>query len=226
VREKLLKTCKRLNKFTLEELSTISETDYSVLKPVLEEFISQKQLAFRDDAYFYLKECRAEKPLLKLPLSFQYHSEEMIELIMKCFCADISSPKASMLTGLGLSCITHFYKFFRKFLYKQQREELVKIYERNPQSSYTRKFFEISMSFYAYDNQIYVVPKPLVKRKNCQATEREDYQEFKRVCSFVMRGRENHKFQTNMEYRIAELIWRRNKPFEQLLTELKTLLNA
>ncbi|MDR1168514.1 MAG: hypothetical protein LBK53_06480 [Heliobacteriaceae bacterium] len=224
--EQLLRTCKRLNRFTLEELEIITETDKSLLKPVLEEFISQRQLVLRDGIYFYCNKKSTEKALLKLPLSFQYHSPKVIEIIIRSFCADIPSTKTALLTDLGLSCITKFYKFFRKLLYEKQQEELLISYRNNPQKPSTRVFFDVPFSFYTYNKKIFVTIKPFPKKKNPHSVTEEDYSEFKRVYSFVTRGRESHKFQVNMEHRIAELIWRRNKPFEQLFTELKALLNT
>ncbi|MDR1169043.1 MAG: hypothetical protein LBK53_09195 [Heliobacteriaceae bacterium] len=222
--EKLLRTCKRLNRFTLEELEVITETDKSLLKPVLEELISQRQLVLRDGIYFYCNEKSTQRALLKLPLLFQYHSQENIELILRAFCADITSTKTELVIGVAGDTVYKFNHFFRKILYERQHQELLEHYKKCPQISCGRTFCETKMYFYTYKNQVYVAPKLLGKNAE-NYTDKISMHEFKKVYSFITRDKELHKFANYLEHRIAELIWQRNKPFEQLLSELKFLIS-
>ena len=223
--DQLLRTCKRLNKFTLEELEIITETDKTVLKPVLEELISKKQLVFRNGAYLYYQEKSTEKALLKLPLLFQYHTQENIELIFRAFCAEIPSTKTELFLGFRRDTVCKFNHFFRKTLYECQYQKLLKHYKKQPQIPCVRIFCEIPIYFYTYENQVFIASKPIGNKAKKYA-DKEAMQELKKVYSFVTRDKELHKFRNYIEHRISETIWRRNKPFEQLLSELKELINA
>ena len=47
--ERILQLCKRLNKFTLDEIATISEISGDNLLPVLNELISEDKLSFEEN---------------------------------------------------------------------------------------------------------------------------------------------------------------------------------
>ena len=53
--ERILQLCKRLNKFTLDEIATISEISGDNLLPVLNELISEDKLSFEENIYSYQK---------------------------------------------------------------------------------------------------------------------------------------------------------------------------
>jgi len=194
-----------------------------VLKPVLEEFISQKYLVFRNETYFYCKEKQTEKPLLRLPLIFQYHSRETIDMIMKAFCADIPSTKTMLLIEKSDNSICKFNHFFREFLYKQQYQELMKLIEQKPQTSYVRNFFETKMYFYTYNGRVFIASKPINNNAEKYADKKSLF-EFKKVYSFITRDKELYKFLNCLEYRIAEKIWRRNRNYRELLTDLNFII--
>jgi hypothetical protein len=217
--------CKRLNKFTLEELEVVTETDKSLLKPVLEELISQRQLVLRDGIYFYHNEKSTEKVLLKLPLRFQYHSPEVIEIIMRSFCADVPIIKSSLVLTTGSNTIVKFNKFFRKTIYEKQKSELQAHYMKNPQIARCRMFFDTQMHFYFYENQLYV-GEELPETPDSEPFTNEQIKEFKKIYSYLNRVTSHNNNKTNLPHHLAEGIWRRNKPFEQLLSELKALLNT
>lgn len=223
--DQLLRTCKRLNKFTLEELEIITETDKSALKPVLEEFITSEKLIFRNELYFYNNEKTTEKAMLKLPLLFQYNTQENIELILKAFCADIPSTKTESLIGLNCNVVCKFNKFFRKSIYEKQKSELEKYFNKDPQISRSRVFFGKTMYFYFYNNRLYISEK-LLRAPDSKNFKKQQIQEFKKIYSFLTRVTSHNSNETNLPHNLAEMIWRRNKSFEQLLSELKELLNA
>lgn len=223
--DQLLRTCKRLNKFTLEELEIITETDKSVLIPVLEEFIAAEKLIFQNGEYSYHIEKTEKRALLKLPLIFQYHSAEVIDMIMKCFCAGIISTKVTQILSAHRDCACKFYKFFRKSIYGKQKSELEKYFSKNPQTARSRVFFGKTMYFYSYNNKLYISEK-LLKAPGSKNFEKQQIQEFKKIYSFLTRVTSHNSNETNLPYNLAEMIWRRNKSFEQLLSELKELLNA
>lgn len=45
MKERILKLCKRLNKFSLDEIETISEIDSEELKPIIDGLIHEERLA-------------------------------------------------------------------------------------------------------------------------------------------------------------------------------------
>jgi len=225
VSEKLLKTCKRLNKFTLEEFQVVTEFEESVAKLFLSQAVCKKQLILRDGTYFYLQEKSPQRTLLKLPLLFQYHSAETVDMIIRAFSAEIPSTKTGLLLGLNCNIICKFNKFFRKILYERQYQKLLEHYKQHSQIPCVRIFCETPACFYTYGGRVFVAAKPI--DSNAQSyTDKKSMSEFKKVYSFITRDKELHKFANHLEHRIAETIWRRNKPFEQLLDELKALLNA
>ena len=55
MKERILKLCKRLNKFSLDEIETISEIDSEELKPIIDGLIHEERLTYCDGTYYYNK---------------------------------------------------------------------------------------------------------------------------------------------------------------------------
>lgn len=55
MKDKILLLCKRLNRFTLDEISTISELEPNKLLPIINELISENKLLQENGVYFYSK---------------------------------------------------------------------------------------------------------------------------------------------------------------------------
>lgn len=219
----LLRTCKRLNKFTLEELEIITETDKKVLMPVLDEFIFDKKLTFQNGEYSYHIERTEKRPLVSLPLRFQYHSPEVIGIITKSFCLEIPMDKVCKLVNVHRYCVAKFNKFFRKMLYEKQKSELLEHFKKEPQTARSRVFFEKTMYFYYYNNKLYICEK-LLKAPDSKNFEKQQIQEFKKVYSFLTRVTSHNTNEANLPHRLAEMIWRRDHSFEELLTNLNFLI--
>lgn len=74
MKERVLKLCRRLDKFTLDEISTIAEDiDESVLELLLLTLVQEGKLIFKDNIYLYNKEQGCNKQ--RLPQFFQHHSK-------------------------------------------------------------------------------------------------------------------------------------------------------
>ena len=72
MKERVLKLCRRLDKFTLDEISTIAEDiDESVLELLLLTLVQEGKLIFKDNIYLYNKEQGCNKQ--RLPQFFQHH---------------------------------------------------------------------------------------------------------------------------------------------------------
>ena len=135
---RILKLCKRLNKFSLDEIEMISEIDLEELRPIINILIEEERLAYCDGTYYYNKKVCKKQQISKLPLFFEFHKKQDIEYIIKGFCTDIEVLKMIDLFGftkhvtnkyysisvsyvpvvcpsfIGYSCNKHFNIFFSK----------------------------------------------------------------------------------------------------------------
>lgn len=222
MRGKILQLCKRLNKFTLDEIATISEISEDNLLPIINELVAENKLTKNQEQYIY---CKQKTMSTKYPV-FQYFSKETVDLIMRCYCLNIPTTKTMNIVGICHSSVEKFYKIFRKMLYERQLRHLKQYYFNRPQIHKTRKFFnEIDTYFYIFDNQVFVVDKPF-KSKDEKLCTNAETQEFKKIYSYIRRDMESHiKNKTNLEHKIAESLWRRNKDFKTLYEDLTKLTN-
>lgn len=129
---KIQKLCKRLNKFTLEEISLIAELEESETEKILNNLIIAELLKKNGIMYLYTGEVKAEKQQKRLPLIFQCHSQETVNMLIKCFCADIPSTKACLILKPQKNRIWKFNQFFRKTIYEMQRKELLQHFLNQP----------------------------------------------------------------------------------------------
>lgn len=131
MKDRILRLCKRLDKFTLDEISTIAEdVDEAVLELLLLTLVQEGKLIFRDNIYLYNKEQGGNKQ--RLPQFFQHHSKTDIDYIIKGFCIDIEVLKMIDLFGFSKHVMNNFYQYFRTIIYEQQKKELVKYFEKSP----------------------------------------------------------------------------------------------
>ena len=112
VYNKTLKLAKRLNKFAIDEIEPILNIEN--LQEILDELVAEKLLQYQNGTYFYAK--KASKKF-NLPLFFQFHTKEEIEMIIKLFCAGITSDKGAFLLGISDATLQKFNMHFRKMIY-------------------------------------------------------------------------------------------------------------
>ena len=101
MKERILKLCKRLNKFSLDEIETISEIDSEELKPIIDGLILEERLTYCDGTYYYNKKVCKKQQTGKLPLFFEFHKKQDIEYIIRGFCTDVEVLKMIDLFGIG-----------------------------------------------------------------------------------------------------------------------------
>ncbi len=213
MQEQVLKLCKRLGKFTIDDILGFIDIDEDVLKTM---FTLCPQIKQNGDIYNYIKNSIPRK---EQPFFFGYYSEECIREIQRCFCAEIEHYKIVYLLGKGTDSVDNFVGFFRQTIYEKQLEELQNHFKNNPKKPYEREFFEKIFFFYFYDDRVFVSDKklsPPVEKPHLKTEE----QEFKR--SIRLLKDISPTIQGNTY--IAEAIWRRNKKFEELEFELKNLI--
>ncbi len=153
----------------------------------------------------------------------QFHSDFDLEIILKGFCLEIPTGKLKHLVKCQENCICKFHQLFRQKIYERQHKILLENYSENPKIARMGTFFEKQAFFYFYDGQVFVSEEPLRADKEKPLTKQESA-EYKKVYSFLKRV-ENHNInESYMFYRLAEMIWRRNKGFEEMYSDLQSFI--
>ena len=207
MKDKILKLAKRLDKFTVEDIEPILNCEG--VNEVLEEHVKESQLDFDGNLYSY-REPVKHSPL---PFCFKFHSQEKIEMITKCFCAGVKSKQASFLLDIADATVQNFYKHFRQMIYKRQLNTLKTHFEREPKIPKMRKFYDIPVYFYLYDDELFVIDKPLkTKRKKLPHTKQESLR-IKVLYSRLRRSINHSQMKQNLAQHVAEHIWRYGKEY-------------
>lgn len=219
MRDKILKLAKRLNKFTIEEIEPILNIEN--LQEILDELVKEKLLQFKNGTYFYVKE---ESKKLDLPLFFQFHTKEEINMIIKCFCAGVTTDKGAFLLGISDATLQKFNMYFRKMIYEKQLQELKEHFAQNPKVPKVRIFYDIPVHFYLYDEKLFVTGKEL-KSKDLNEHTKAEKLKIKVLYSRLRRSINHSNMKKFLLYHVAEHIWKYGKDFEQLKNEIYTLLH-
>lgn len=220
MKDRILQLYKRLNRFTLDKIATISEISADKLLRTLNELILESKLLKEKGAYIYLK----KKCILdKYPI-FKYYPKTTIDMIIKCFCESIITTKVSHILSIGEPQVQKFYTIFRILIYERQKKLLDNFYSLNPQNARHRKFFNKYVYLYFYDNQIFI-SKNLLKSKNDKPLIQKEKADFTTIYCYLSRNLAHNQNVHNLEYKIAEIIWRRGKDFKSMYSDLLNLIN-
>lgn len=221
MKERILRLCKRLDKFSFEDIFTIADDiNEAVLELLLLTLVHEKRLIKRDDIYFYIKQARKQELS-----TIKYFNKETIALVVKCFCLEIPADKACLLTGVSESSTFKLYNHFRKLLYEKQKSELQKLHSQKPQKGRVRTFFnEQNAYFYIYNNQVYVSDK-YISSINEKGFSKAEIREFKKIYCYLSRIECHNKNKVNLYYKLAESLWRREKDFAVLNQNLNELIS-
>ena len=219
MKDQVLRLCKRMDKFTLDDILLISEIDSEILKPILNDLITDNKLNLNNGYYQFISGAKAEKPK---PSVMRYYPIDILDTVLRCYCADIPTPQASLVIGLYHNQILKIYKYFRSEIYNRQFEELEKYYINKPQFAKHPTFLEHKATLYMYNNQVYVAKTPF--KSNEKSLAGNDRAEYKKVYYYLLRQFTHNSVLKNMEHKIAESIWKRNKNFEERFSDLSSLL--
>lgn len=217
---KLLKLVKRLKKFTIEEIEPILNIDN--LQEILDMLIVEKLLQLQNGIYFYIKK---ESKKSDLPLFFQFHTTEEIDMIIKCFCAGVATDKGGFLLGISDATLQKFNMYFRKIIYERQLQNLKEHFAKNPKALKVRTFYDIPVYFYLYDDKLFVTGKEL-KAKDLKEHTKEEKLKIKVLYSRLRRSINHSNMKKLRPYHVAEHIWKYGKDFEQLRNEIYSFLNC
>lgn len=219
MKDKILLLCKRLNKFTLDEISTISEINLTELLPIINELISEGKLLYQNGIYFYTK---TQSISAKYSM-FKYYPKVTIDLVLRCFCESISTTKASHILSVGEDQVQKFYTIFRTLIYERQEKRLRDFYVQKPQNARRRKFFDQEIYLYIYNKQVFV-SDILLQSPDDKPLNTNDKTEFSKIYCYLKRNLTHNQNAHNLNYKIAETLWRRNKNFNELYFDLKNRL--
>ena len=218
MKDRILRLCRRLDKFTLDEISTIAEDiDESVLELLLLTLIQDGKLSLKNGMYFY------NKQISKKPSILSFYPKQIIDTAMRCFCLSIPAYKVAKILDIGEDQSSKIYNIFRELIYEHQTKKLNFLYGKSPQQCRNRIFFNKKLSFYIYINQVFVSENPFQNPDEKAYTKSEE-QEFKKVYSYLTRFTLHNSNKVNLPQKLAEGIWRRNKEFKELYFDLKVNL--
>ena len=218
---RILRLCKRLDKFTLDEISTIAEdVDEAVLELLLLTLVQEGKLILRNDLYFYNKQSFNKKYSI-----LSYYPAKVLDIVIRCFCLSIPAYKTTQIVGIAESSTMQLYYIFRELIYERQTNKLKSLYDKSPQQGRNRIFYDEEFSFYVYDNQVFV-SENLFQSPEEKAFTKPEIQEFKKVYSYLTRFTSHNSNKVDLPQKLAEGILRRNKEFNKLYLDLKVnLLN-
>jgi len=129
----------------------------------------------------------------------------------------VKSKQASFLLDIGDATMQNFYKHFRQMIYERQLNALKTHFEHEPKIPKMRKFYDIPGYFYLYDDELFVVNKPLkTKRKKLLHTKEESLR-IKVLYSRLRRSINHSQMKQNLAQHVAEHIWRYGKTFYNLV---------
>lgn len=223
MKDKILRLARRLNKFTLEEISSIAEADEEKVKLILDELEENKILKRNNKNYLFISTKNIGNRV-NLNLKYQHHSKETLDFIKKAFCADVETLKIAQILGLSRKCITEFYNDFKTLIYNNQKSELLKHYSKSPKVKSIRVFFNIECYLYFYKNKLYI-SKEKLESQNPSKYKKSEMAKLKMLYARAKRRLINScSYQKNYSYHIAEKIWRDKKSYIQLEQELSLLL--
>ena len=216
--EQILKLCKRLNKFTLENLEILSEIPKTKLLPILSKFVDENKITKRENEYLFQK----SKISVQNYSIFKTYPAIINDIVLRCFCENINSIKASNIANIGENQIQSFYTIFRTLIYQRQKQNLDFYYLKSPQKAGYRKLFNQEVYLYRYCNRIFV-SENLLKSSEDKTFSLDQKAEFTTIYCYLSRNLTHNKMATNLNCKIAETIWRRKREFKDLYYDLKLL---
>ncbi len=221
MKKQILRLCKHLNKFTLDEITTISELESEEIKPYLDLLLKENNLIYKNNIYYYKKVEMQQNN--KLPLKFQFHTKEDIDYMIKGFCADIEAKKMMSVFNFSKHVINVFYQYFRTSIYETQKQELLKYFEENPKLPQEREYMNTKVYLYLYDDKLFVSEKALKTQSNKKHTEQERLT-IKNIYLRSYRKVLSRSFEQKFHLHLSEELWKYGKEFNIQYKKLNQIL--
>lgn len=225
MKERILRLCKRLDKFTFEEISTIADdVDESVLELLLLTLVDERRLIKNGELYLYNKKICSNKTSINQPQFLQHHSKQDADYMLKGFCADLEVFKLIDIFGFSKHVSNKFYAYFRTLIYETQKQELLKYFEKTPKIAQERIYMNTKVYLYLYDNKLFVSEKYLVSKNARKHTEAERL-EIKNIYLRSYRKVLSRSFAHKFHLHLAEELWKCGKEFNKRYNDLNNILN-
>ena len=226
MRDRILKLCKRLDKFTFEEIVSIAEdVEESVLELMLSRLVQERKLIKRNGIYFYDKQSLQHIQRLKLPQFFQHHSKDDISYLIKGFCADVEGLKMMDVFDLSKHVTNKFYQYFRIAIYNNQEQELLQYFHKHPKLPQERDYMYAKVYLYLYNNHLYVSEKYLKGQTAVKHTNKERLT-IKNIYLRSYRKVLSRSFAHKFHLHLTEEVWKYGKSFNMKYDKLMKILLA
>lgn len=226
MKDKILKLCRRLKKCTLDELLSLTEEKEYIIKSALTYLENIGCIKIDHNLILFIQnpqKTNIEQKRLNIMLN--YATLDDVDKIIKGFCLEIVPNKLQHFVGVKQQCIAEYYAKFREIIYKKQYIELKKLFDKNPQEGRYRIFYDKYAFFYVYGDKVYLSDYYLRGKLEKKFT-KSQIREFKIMYSYLSRIESHNGNEQYMYYRLAEYIWRRDREYEDLCSDLKqNLLN-
>ena len=220
MKNKVLKLCKRLNKVTASEIAPILMITEAEAREILNKLVKEGSLTVREDLVYFYKEIQT-KPTL--PLFFEFHNNDEIELIIKCFCLNIEVIKVIKLVKSQKHAINKFYRYFRNKIYENQMNELLEYINKSPYLPQEREYLGRKYYLYVYNKKLFVSEKYIVNKDSIKYSN-QDRLLIKNLFLNANRKVLNNSYKQYYHLHLAEEIWRYNKDFEKMYEEIKSIM--
>lgn len=226
MKDKILKLCRRLKECTLDDLISLTEEEEYIIKSTLTYLENCGCIKTDNDLIVFIQNpLKSNIEQKKLNIMLNYANDEDTEKIIKGFCLEILPSKLQHFVGVKQQCVAEYYAKFRELIFKKQHRTLRKRYDEKPQEGRYRIFYDRYVFFYVYDNKIYLSDY-LLRGQFEKKFNKSEIREFKLMYSYLSRIESHNKNEHYMYYRLADYIWRRDREYEDLYTDLKqNLLN-
>lgn len=227
MKDKIQKLCKRLNRFTLEEIALIAEMDEADIDSILEVLVHDDILIKNDDCYNYnhinIGNMSAKYKIKKqLPPSIRRQPTETINALIRCFCAGISPNRTSFILKAQKDIIISVVSFLKEAIYEKQKEELLRHFELSPQMPVHGEFFDKIVHFYTYKHQLYVSKEVLVSKYPRKYYKNQI--KFFNIIYPILLEKAGQKGRYYPHLYVAEQLWRRDKDMRQLQADLESMI--
>ena len=223
MKDRILRLCKRLNKFTLDDIEMVSEIETDELLPILNELIFENRLALKDNIYFYCQNTVSKKQVSKLPLFFQFHETKTIDYLIKGFCSDVEVLKMINIFDVSKHVLNKFYQYFRTVIYEKQLKELKLNFEKTPKIPQERIYMNAKVYLYLYNGKLFISDKYLTSKEARKHTNDERL-EIKNIYLRSYRKVLNRSFTHKFHLHLAEEVWKYGKSFEEKYHILSMML--
>ena len=219
MKDRLLKLCRRLDRFTFDDILLISEMDSEELEHYLNSFLSTNKLVLNNGIYRYNKDSKSETVSSSI---LTYYPSQIVDAVLRSYCAEVPSYKIAFVTGISAEQIIKFYKYFRIKIYERQYNLLENFYIQKPQFAKHPTFLGQEATLYMYNNDVFVAKTPFTSEEQHLAG--NNRKEYKKIYYYLTRELTHNSALTNMHHKIAESLWKRNKTFEERYSDLKSII--